>query len=112
MDKSDLSAFFKSEVPTAQPGDDQINAFKGAPYTAGTSGEADLDTQFIMGVAPGIKTDFYEIPSQDFCADLKNYTDMLIASAGSGTPFVNSVSYGWQGSLSKVGCAAGEAQAV
>ena len=49
MDKSDLSAFFKSEVPTAQPGDDQINAFKGAPYTAGTSGEADLDTQFIMG---------------------------------------------------------------
>lgn len=49
MDKSDLSTFFKNEVPSAQPGDDQIHAFKGAAYTPGTSAEADLDTQFIMG---------------------------------------------------------------
>jgi hypothetical protein len=37
---------------------------------------------------------------------------MLLATAGNGTPYVNSVSYGWQGSLSSVGCAAGEADAV
>lgn len=113
MGKTDLTKFFQEEMPGSQPGDDQISKFVGAPYVAGGSVEADLDTQYMMGMAPGVKTQFWEIPNQDFCADLKNYTDTLLSyAASSEAPLVNSVSYGWQGALSGVGCATGEAEAV
>ena len=101
MRKSDLEKFFKEEVPTAEPGDDKVHAFVGAPYTAGSGVEAALDIQFIMGVAPGVKTEFWEWPDNDFCADLHNYTHTLLKPNG---PVVNSISYGWQDELGKIGC--------
>merc|ERR1719183_2510590 len=61
-----------------------------------------LDIQYIMGVAPGILTEFWYIEPWDFCADLKNWT-MTILAADS-PPLVHSVSYGWQGNLTRIGC--------
>ena len=55
----------------------------------------------MMGVAPGVKTEFWEWPEKDFCADLHNYTHTLLKPGG---PLVNSISYGWQGDLARIGC--------
>ena len=45
MDKDDVSTFFAKEVPNAQPGDDQVSAFVGTPYTKGNGVEALLDIE-------------------------------------------------------------------
>jgi hypothetical protein len=55
-----------------------------------------------MGVAPGIKTEFWLYNSMDFCGDLKNWTSTILTTADA--PLVYSVSYGWQGNLTKIGC--------
>ena len=102
MDKADLELFFSTEKPPgAEEGDEKVHKFVGVPYKKGTGVEADLDIQFIMGVAPGVKTEFWEWPDQDFCGDLLNYTGTLLQPGG---PITNSISYGWQGDLSQVGC--------
>ena len=67
MDKSDLKLFFKEEVPTAAAGDDEVDKFVGVPYKDGAGVEAALDIQFLMGVAPGVKSEFWEWASNDFC---------------------------------------------
>jgi hypothetical protein len=54
------------------------------------------------GQAVGIKTEFWEFPANDFCNDLNQWTSNLTSSAD--VPLVHSVSYGWQGNLSQVGC--------
>ena len=55
-----------------------------------------------MGVAPHIKTEFWLFAGNDFCLDLKNWTDTILADDGA--PKVHSISYGWQGNLTQVGC--------
>ena len=110
MSKADLSTFFKNEVPDAQSGDDQISKFVGSPYQEGDSVEADLDSQFIMGVAPGVKTEFWSWQANDFCKDLHSYTSQMLT--GDDAPLVNSISYGWQGALSQLGCQNSDIQAV
>merc|ERR1712232_51231 len=57
---------------------------------------------YIMGVAPGVLTEFWYWKGMDFCADLKNWTNSILAMED--PPLVHSVSYGWQGNLSEVGC--------
>ena len=109
MDKKDLSLFFKQEVPNYQPGDDQVYQFVGVPYEDGYGLEAELDIQYIMGVAVGVKTQFWEWPNGDFCGDLHNYTAHMLSSD---TPNVNSISYGWQGPLSQLGCLNADVQAT
>ena len=109
MSKDDLKTFFKAEVPTAQEGDDEVAAFKGVPYKEGTGVEALLDIEFIMGVAPGVHTEFWEWPAQDFCGDLHAYTNALLEPGG---PIVNSISYGWQGNISEIGCKPSDLEVV
>jgi len=109
MDKKDLQTFFANEVPNMQPGDDQVYAFVGQPYQQGYGIEAELDIQFIMGMAPGVKTAFWEWANWDFCGDLNNYTTHMLSQD---TPNVNSISYGWQGPLSQLGCADADVQAT
>ena len=58
--------------------------------------------QYIMGVAPGIKTEFWEQKSDDFCGDLNTWTTTL--SGTEDIPLVHSLSYGWQGDLGKINC--------
>ena len=53
-------------------------------------------------MSPGLKTEFFEQMSMDFCADLKNWTALLLATDD--VPLVHSVSYGWQRNLSQVQC--------
>jgi hypothetical protein len=36
-----------------------------------------------MGTAPGIKAEFYEQANMDFCADLKNWTTLLLSDSDS-----------------------------
>lgn len=102
MNDSDLTAFFQNYVPNAAPGDDKVYKFVGDPGEGGPGVEASLDIQYIMGVAPGVKTEFWYFASNDFCGDLKNWTSMLLANDD--IPLVTSVSYGWQGDLSQIGC--------
>lgn len=64
--------------------------------------QADLDIQYIMGVAPGIATEFWAWPGKSFCSDLNDYTTALLDATE--PPLVNSISYGWQDNLTKVGC--------
>ena len=63
-------------------------------------GKAELDVQYLMGVAPGIATEFWEVAGQDFGSDLNSWTTTLLSTVD--PPLVWSVSYGWQGNLSDV----------
>jgi hypothetical protein len=91
---TDLKTFFKNEVPKAQAGDDTVSKFVGDAGDKTAQTEASLDIQFIMGVAPGVKTEFWLYNSMDFCGDLKNWTTTILATQDA--PLVHSVSYGWQ----------------
>jgi subtilase family serine protease len=107
MDTDDLVTFFKDN--NLDPKDGVVYKFHGG-QASGYGIEAQLDIQFIMGVAPGVKTDFYEQMNSDFCADLKNWTGILLSDAD--VPLVHSVSYGWQGNLTQIGCTDAEVQDV
>jgi hypothetical protein len=99
MSEDDLKMFFKQYVPTAKAGDEKVFKFVGEKQD-GEGVEALLDIQYIMGVAPGIKTEFWEYKNMDFCLDLFNWTSALVKTED--IPLVHSVSYGWQGNLSQV----------
>ena len=49
-----------------------------------------------------MRSEFWAYPQTDFCADLHEYTAALLAAPA--PPLVNSVSYGYQGNLSALGC--------
>ena len=94
MDPKDLSAFFKHLVPSARAGEDVVSKFVGNPGTGTAGVEASLDVQYIMGVAPGVKTEFWYFKNNDFCADLKTWTQLILSTDNA--PLVHSVSYGWR----------------
>jgi hypothetical protein len=100
--QNDLDKFFASYVPSAAVGASKIYRYVGNNGTGHSGVESALDVDYIMGVAPGILTEFWYWESMDFCADLKNWTDTILASDN--PPLVHSVSYGWQGDLAQVGC--------
>lgn len=110
MDPSDLVKFFSQYVKNAAPGDDVISKFVGDKGDSGGQVEASLDTQYIMGVAPGIPTEFWLWDPSDFCADLFDWTETILNTTGA--PYVFSVSYGWQGDVTQVGCKRSEELAV
>ena len=110
MSSKDLSAFFQKYVPNAKKGDDTVSKFVGDPGDKTGQTEASLDNQYIMGVAPGIATEFWLYDPSDFCSDLKNWTSTLLADKN--PPLVTSVSYGWQGNLSQIGCKQADVDAV
>jgi len=110
MSSKDLSAFFTEYVPNAPPGSDKVSKFVGDAGDKVGQTEASLDIQYIMGVAPGIATEFWLYDPNDFCADLKNWTETLLADET--PPLVTSVSYGWQGNLTQIGCKDGDAASV
>lgn len=97
-------------VPDAKPGDDTVSKFVGDKGDSRPQTEASLDIQYIMGVAPGIKTEFWLYNPMDFCADLKNWTSSMLDDQD--VPLVHSVSYGWQGNLSQIGCSQENVEAV
>jgi tripeptidyl-peptidase-1 len=103
ISETDLSQFFQQYVPDAPAGSDKVTKFVGPTAGLGGAGiESSLDIQYIMGVAPGIQTEFWYMRNQAFCSDLKAFTQFILNSADS--PKVYSISYGWQGPLSQLGC--------
>jgi hypothetical protein len=113
---TDLNKFFELYVPDAKPGDEKVHKSIGDPGDGASQGEASLDIQFIMGVAPGVKTDFYLYGGMDFCADLKNWTSAILGE-GDDAALVHSVSYGLQANLTSpqtagMGCSMKQIEAV
>ena len=98
----DLAEFFKRYVPHAVKGDEKVFKFVGDPDKQLGGVEASLDIQYIMGVAPHVKSEFWMYANYDFCADLHTWTEQLLQTEN--PPLVHSVSYGWQGDLSMVHC--------
>lgn len=110
MSQADLSTFFTKYVSGAQSGDDQVYKYVGDKKETGEGVEALLDIQFIMGVVPGVKTEFWEWKGNNFCADLNGWTTEILSETDG--PKVHSVSYGWQGQLSQLGCQASDISTV
>ena len=80
MRPADLTTFFSKYVTNYTVGvDDVVFAFQGD--SGGNQDfpgvEASLDIQYIMGVAPKIKTEFWYYYSNDFCADMKKPVKLL-----------------------------------
>jgi tripeptidyl-peptidase-1 len=101
IEPSDIVKFFKDYVPKAATAD-KIHKFVGDKGIGMSGIEAALDVDYIMGVAPGLLTEFWYWAGQDFCADLNNWTSKILSSDDA--PLVHSVSYGWQGNVSQLGC--------
>lgn len=102
MNSIDLKTYFQNYVKNAKAGDENVYKFVGK-HVEGEGLEALLDIEYIMGLAPGIKTEFWErYPTNDFCLDLLNWTQTILGSDDA--PLVHSVSYGYQGNLSQLGC--------
>jgi tripeptidyl-peptidase-1 len=101
--KSDLVTFFSKFVSDAPSSASQVHKNVGK-HPTGTGGvEASLDLDYIMGVAPSLLTEFWYWGGNDFCGDLKSWSGHIIKCTAD-CPLVHSVSYGWQGELSKIGC--------
>ena len=99
----DLTAFFKEYVPSStNTSDSKIYKVVGDPDPQNQrSGiEAALDVQYIMGVATGVLTEFWGFQDMDFCSDLKTFTAKILSTEN--PPSVFSISYGWQGDLSRI----------
>ena len=111
MNSTNLVTFFKNEVPEAQAGDDVVSKFVGSPGAdKKASVEASLDIEFIMGIAPGIKTEFWYQSGEDFCGDLLTWSNSILATKDG--PLVHSVSYGLQANLTQIGCKDANIQAI
>ena len=61
-------------------------------------------------MAPGVLTEFWGYQGHEFCGDLQQFTQKILDTED--TPNVFSISYGWQGNLSEIGCQDNEVQAV
>jgi len=109
MNETDLVTFFKNYVPSAKAGQDKVSKFVGGEKN-GMGIEAELDIQYMMGVSPGVQSEFWEFKNMDFCGDLKNWTTALLADDD--VPFVHSISYGWQGNLTQIQCKDAESSVV
>jgi subtilase family serine protease len=110
MSTTDLKAFFTKFVPNATADDATVTKFVGDANQEVARTEASLDIQYIMGVAPGLKSEFWYYSSMDFCGDLMNWTAKILETDGA--PLVHSVSYGFQGDLKFVECDQSKAQTV
>jgi tripeptidyl-peptidase-1 len=103
--QADLTAFFEQYVSDYQAGDELYTCGAGqcepdptAERHQGPGTEAQLDIQYIAGVAPGIKNEVWSYQAMAWCTDLKEWTSDLLDAAS--PPQVFSVSYGIQGNVS------------
>ena len=107
---TDTASFFKQYVPNAKQGDEKLFKVVGTNDQGSSGVEAALDVEYIMGVAPGVLTEFWGYQQQDFCGDLQKFSQKILDTEDA--PNVFSISYGWQGELSQLGCQDSEVQAV
>ena len=111
MNSTDLAVMFADYVSDYTVGtDDVVSKFFGEHKENSQGVEAELDIQYIMSPAVGIKTEFWEFPGNDFGADLNQWTSNLTTVPDA--PMVHSVSYGWQGNLSQINVKESDVEAV
>lgn len=77
MDQKDLTKFFSDFVKDAKRGDDAVSKYVGDKATGSSCGEALLDIEFIMGPAPGIKTEFWLKQPFDLCSDVAAWASVF-----------------------------------
>ena len=112
MNQTDLTRFFEKYVvgivDNATIQDSDVSKFVGSLGRKDSCRQGKLqpsvDTQYIMGIAPGVTTWFYGQAGMDFCSDLKEWTTSLLADNEGESPLVHSVSYGYQGNLTQLHC--------
>lgn len=110
---SDLKVFFKEFVSNTTVPSVKCGGGTGADLCEGTAEtEASMDIQYLMGLAPGINTEYWLFNGDtlDFCGTVLDWTQATLGSAH--PPLVNSVSYGFQGDLSQAGCTPAHQHAV
>jgi len=99
--QDDLTSFFKQYVPSAKEGDDIYTCVgdrcepENEQEHIGV--EAMLDIEYIMGPAPGIKSEVWFYKGMSFCTDMKNWTAAILDHDD--PPLVFSISYGVQGNI-------------
>jgi len=110
--KDDLTQFFRKFVDpvfkTEAEDSEVYNVIGDWKNNAGV--EAELDVQYIMGAAPGIKTEFWGFQKMDFCGDMLRFTDTIMMTHDA--PHVFSISYGWQGDLGLINCRARNVETI
>jgi tripeptidyl-peptidase-1 len=109
MSQKDLTTFFQKYVPGFKTGDDQVYKYV-SDKNQGEGVEANLDVQYAMGVAPGVKTEMWQYAGYSFCTDLKTWTTGILGTTN--PPTVFTVSYGWQGELSQLGCTTSQVSSI
>ena len=71
------SSFLKQYVPNAKQGDEKLFKVFGTNDQGSSGVEAALDVEYIMGVAPGVLTEFWGYQQQDFCGDLQKFSQKI-----------------------------------
>lgn len=89
---SDLKTFFAQYMPGSYV--DTVTKIVGQNEGAAPGVEAELDIQYIMGVAPNIPAWFWSNPAFDFWSDLTAWVGQI--NDEKNPPLVHSVSYGDQ----------------
>lgn len=94
--QSDLQSFINHFYPDNTDASWWNVTLKGTNNPANPSTEGSLDIQYIIGMAPGIPTEYWSMANFDFYSDLTRwYTEI---NNDPKAPWVHSVSYGSQGS--------------
>tara|TARA_B110000208_G_scaffold94972_1_gene119021 strand:- start:994 stop:3165 length:2172 start_codon:yes stop_codon:yes gene_type:complete len=110
VDAKDLTQFWTAFAPiiAADPATygTVYNTSGDAPLVPSPTGgnEAMLDIEYLMGVAPGIKSEVYEYTEKGVCTGMLLWTSAMLALEQ--PPSVVSVSYGWQEDVTAFGCPA------
>lgn len=95
MNSHDLSTMFKKYMHDYKVGtDDVVYKYVGSPQKTGDSVEADLDIQYVMAPAVGIKTEFWDFPDMNLCSAVNQWSSHLASNKD--VPLVHSISYGLQ----------------
>lgn len=92
--QSDLQAFVTNFYPNADPSWWNVT-LKGTNNPSNPSTEGSLDIQYIIGMAPGIPTEYWSMAAFDFYSDLTRWYTQI--NNDPKAPWVHSVSYGSQG---------------
>jgi hypothetical protein len=101
VDPTDLKGFFAKYVPGVNATASTISKFVGDANKPNTPcGEATLDIEYLMGLTPGVATEFWLWQSFDLCGDVYKWQTKVLASEA--PPSVFSVSYGAQGPLNQL----------
>lgn len=91
---TDLTTFFNRYWPNAPASQSTVTKTIGTNLIGEPGVEAELDIQYIMGVAPGVPTWFWSNPGFNFWNDLLTWMSQIFSQ--SNPPQVHSVSYGDQ----------------